>query len=369
MLSELFSPAAGQTLAGLYDPWRVLLSVLVAIFTSTLALQMVDLAARGERWLRWATIATGSVALGAGVWAMHFLGMLAFNLCLPVAYDPFVTGLSMLPSLAASAVALAIISKPSLSRGDLLVGGVLVGGGIGAMHYVGMASMRMAPSLRYDPGFFTLSIAVAVVLAELALWIRFAMGQRRFARLASGTVMGLAISGMHYTGMAAARFYGDSAQQQADFTPNNGYLAFEVIAITVVVALLVAVINALLRYRAMVTELTISESRMAALTSTAVDGIISISSEGAILHVNGAVERLFGWSADEIVGRNINMLMPEPYRSQHDGYLSHYLDTGEARIIGSAREVMARRKDGGTFPIRLAIGHARLPEGNMFEIG
>ena len=366
MLSSLFVPALGQTLTGLYNPWQVLLSVLVAIFTATLALQMVDLAARGGRWLRVATIATGSVALGAGVWAMHFIAMLAFNLCVAVTYDPFITGISMLPSLAASAVALSIISKPSLSRRDLLIGGVLVGGGIGAMHYVGMAALQMGPVLRYDPGFFTLSIAVAVVLAELALWIRFALREHRFGLLASGAVMGMAIAGMHYTGMAAARFYGDAASQQADFTPDNGSLAFEVTAITVLVALLVAVINALLRYRAMVNELTISESRMAALTATAVDGIISISSDGAILNVNEAVERLFGWSAEEMVGRNINMLMPEPYRSEHDGYLAHFLGTGEARIIGSAREVMARRKDGGTFPIRLAVGHARLPEGSMF---
>ena len=366
MLSELFFPAPGETLTGLYDHWQVLLSVLVAIFTATLALQMVDLAARGGRGLRWATIATGSVALGAGVWAMHFIAMLAFNLCVAVAYDPVITGISMLPSLLASAVALSIIAKPELTRRDLMIGGVLVGGGIGAMHYVGMAALRMGPILRYDPRYFFLSIVVAVVLAELALWIRSALRHHRFGLLASGIVMGLAIAGMHYTGMAAARFYGDPAEQVAGFVPDTGYLSLEVTATTVLVTLLVTAINALMRYRAMVTELTISESRMAALTATAVDGIISISSEGAILNVNGAVERLFGWTADEMAGRNISMLMPEPYRSQHDGYLESFLETGEARIIGSAREVMARRKDGGTFPIRLAVGHARLPEGSMF---
>jgi len=361
MLSELFLPAAGSPLAGLYNPWLVLLSVAVSIFASTLALQMVAIASRGARWLRGATIATGSIALGSGVWAMHFVAMLAFNLCVPVTYDPLVTGLSMLPSLAASAIALALISKPQISTAGLLAGGVLVGGGIGAMHYVGMGAMRLAPVLSYDPWFFALSIVIAVVLAVLALSIR-----RRFGLLASGTVMGLAISGMHYTGMAAARFYGDPATQQPGFSPDTGVLAFGVTGITILIALLVAVVNALLRYRAMVTELTISESRMAALTATAVDGIVSISAGGIVLHVNATAEKLFGWKADEIIGNNISMLMPEPYRSEHDGYLDHYLRTGEERIIGSAREVMARRKDGSTFPIRLAVGHARLPEGHMF---
>jgi PAS domain S-box-containing protein len=362
MISEIFLPATGSPLAGLYNPWLVLLSVVVAIFTATLALQMIDFAARGPSRLRAAAIATGTLALGSGVWAMHFIAMLAFNLCVAVDYDPSITILSMLPSLAASAVALRIVAKPQISGADLLAGGILVGGGIGAMHYVGMAAMRMEPALRYDPWFFALSIVVAVALAFLALWIR----GRNFGLLASGTVMGLAIAGMHYTGMAAARFYGDPAQQQPDFSPDSGKLALGVTVTTVMIALLVATINALLRYRSMVIELTISESRMAALTATAVDGIISISAEGTILSVNGATERLFGWSLTEMVGHNIHMLMPEPYRSEHDGYLTHYLETGEERIIGSAREVMARRKDGSTFPIRLAVGHARLPEGNMF---
>jgi PAS domain S-box-containing protein len=362
MFADLFLPAEGSPLEGLYNPWLVLLSVVVAVFTATLALQMVDFAARGARGLRTAAIATGTVALGSGVWAMHFLAMLAFNLCVAVDYDPLITGISMLPSIAASAVALKIISKPSISRADLLAGGVLVGGGIGAMHYVGMAAMQMGPALRYDPGFFALSIVVAVVLAVVALWMR----RRQYGLLASGTVMGLAIAGMHYTGMAAARFYGDASLQVPGFSPDTGMLAFGVTLTTALIALLVAAINTLLRFRAMVNELTISESRMAALTATAVDAIISISAEGIILNVNIATERLFGWTTDEMVGQNINMLMPEPYRSEHDGYLSRYLDTGEARIIGSAREVMARRKDGSTFPIRLAVGHARLPEGNMF---
>ena len=365
-LTNLFFPAWGQPLAGLYDPWMVLLSVLVAIFTSTLALQMLDLAGRKTKWLRVATIATGSLALGSGVWTMHFVAMLAFNLCVGVVYDPLITAVSMLPSLAASAVALSIISRPRVSRAHLLAGGVLVGGGIGAMHYVGMAAMRLVPVLRYDPWFFALSIVVAVVLAVLALWIRFGMSGRRFGLLASGTVMGLAIAGMHYTGMAAARFYGDPAIQQPNFQPETATLAFGVTAITTMVALLVATVNALLRYRAMVTELTISESRNLALTATAIDGIVSISDKGAILHVNAAAEALFGWTEDEMVGNNINMLMPEPYRSEHDGYIGHYLDTGDKRIIGSAREVMARRKDGSTFPIRLAVGQASLPEGTMF---
>src|SRR5579859_407605 len=261
MLSPWFSSAPGQILSGLYNPWLVTLSVAVAIFNSVLALQMVDLAGRGTKWLRMATLATASISLGAGVWTMHFVAMLAFNLCTEVIYDPLATAVSILPSLGASAIALNIISRPSVTRTDLLVGAVLVGGGIGAMHYVGMSAMRMVPVLRYDPWFFALSIIVAVGLAFVALWIRFGLRARWEAAprlgglLASGTVMGLAISGMHYTGMAAARFYGDAAVQDPGWRPQAGFLALGVTFTTLMVALLAAASNAVLRYQAMVAEL------------------------------------------------------------------------------------------------------------------
>jgi len=365
-----FIPAAGEVLPGIYDPWLVLLSVLVAIFTSTLALQMVELAARGVKWLRLAAVTTGSLALGSGVWAMHFIAMLAFNLCTPVSYDPLITALSMLPSIAASAVALTMIARARINRVDLLIGGVLVGAGIGVMHYLGMAAMHMIPVLRYDPWYFALSIVVAVVLAVAALWMRFRL--RRFRRwrigglLLSGTVMGLAISGMHYTGMAAARFYGDPAIQTSTDQPGNLVLALGISFTTLVIAVLAAAINGMLRYRSLVAEVRASEMRIRAIMATAVDGIISIRSSGEITHMNQAAETMFGWSAAEMVGRNVADLMPDPHREGHDSYLLRYLRTGEARIIGGAREVMARRRDGTLFPIRLAVGHARLPDEDVF---
>ncbi|HWW73352.1 MAG TPA: MHYT domain-containing protein, partial [Duganella sp.] len=214
---QLFSPPADPSLInyGTYTPSLVALSVVVAIFSSWMALQVVGLAqastSRG-RGLRVVMLGSGSLALGCGVWAMHFIGMLAFNLCTTVDYDPGTTLLSVLPSLGASCVALAIISRRQLRAASLLTGGLLVGAGIGAMHYTGMAAMRMDLELRYDPAMFALSIVVAVVLATLAIWVRFGLRNlrgrlhRHVLGLISASVMGCAIAGMHYTGMAAARF-------------------------------------------------------------------------------------------------------------------------------------------------------------------
>jgi PAS domain S-box-containing protein len=109
-----------------------------------------------------------------------------------------------------------------------------------------------------------------------------------------------------------------------------------------------------------------SEARNRAILDAAVDGVITIDESGIIRSVNPAAERIFGYRAVEIVGRNVNMLMPEPYRSEHDGYLRNYMQTGQARIIGLGREVRGQRKDGTAFPMDLAVGEGAMSGGRIF---
>ncbi len=357
-------------LVGHYDAWLVLLSLAVAVFTSTMAMHVIGMPhiRRNPVYRRLACL-TGALALGSGIWTMHFIGMLAFDLCVPVAYAPVATALSIVPAVLASWWALTLISRPQISTRTLVVGGVFVGAGIGAMHYAGMSAMRMAPLLRYDPWLFGLSVVVAVALACLALWARFDMKARflgRGATLASGTIMGLAVSGMHYTGMAAARFVGPASMQGPAGSSVRPELALSATLIAVVIVLAIAFANGLLRYRALYTQMRRNETRMRATLDTAVDGILTIDAHGTIRAANPAVERLFGWTRQELIGRNIKMLMPEPHRAQHDGYLARYQQTGEARIIGIGRDVEGIRKDGSLLPIRLAIGKADLPEETLY---
>ena len=109
-----------------------------------------------------------------------------------------------------------------------------------------------------------------------------------------------------------------------------------------------------------------SEVRLRAILDNAVDSIITIDEHGIIMDVNPAVQRLFGYRPEEIVGRNINILMPDPYRREHDGYLRHYRTTGERRIIGIGREVAGRRKDGTVFPLELTVSEVRFAGRRLF---
>lgn len=196
-------------MTGYYNSELVILSLAVAVVASYTALDLAGRVSAARGRIVW--LLGGAFSMGAGIWAMHFIAMLAFHLPIPIAYDPRMTLGSLLIATVSSGLALAIISRPALDSTTLSVGAALMGIGISAMHYTGMLAMQMSPPIRYDPVLFVASVLVAIMASFSALWIAFRLrGDRsRLAiarKLASAVVMGLAITGMHYTGMAAADF-------------------------------------------------------------------------------------------------------------------------------------------------------------------
>jgi len=195
-----------------YSLWLVLLSLLVATLASYTVLDIagrISLLARTR--IRYAWLAGGATAMGVGIWSMHFVGMLAFSLPIPLGYDPAITGCSLAIAILVSCFALHVVTRLKLSFRRLLAGGILMGCGIACMHYTGMAAMKMTPAISYDPTLFALSIAIAIAASTAALWIARALSDTdqervKLKRACASFVMGIAITGMHYTGMAAARF-------------------------------------------------------------------------------------------------------------------------------------------------------------------
>lgn len=375
-ITSTFSiPPESILIWGNYNLWLVALSAFIAILSSFMGLQIASqatLAASESR--RKTMLLIGSIALGGGIWSMHFIGMLAFDLCTSVSYGWPLTLLSLLPGIGASWVALNYISHHQEGFPPLLLGGVLVGAGIGTMHYMGMAAMEMAPLLRYDLSIFILSIVVAVSLAMLSLWVKFGLnrlwGKNSRAWLSSllaSVVMGCAIAGMHYTGIAAARFVQpDGLELSEQSSQISIYLAIGVASVTILIIFMVLGINLIYRYKDASKKALNNEGRLRAMMDTAVDGIVTITSKGIIIDINEAVIDLLGWTRDELIGTNVKILTPEPHRSQHDSYLERYLTTGKARIIGQGREVEAVHKNGDRIAIRLAIGHVKTKRDDFF---
>ncbi|HVW70209.1 MAG TPA: diguanylate cyclase, partial [Steroidobacteraceae bacterium] len=202
-------------MAGTYNPWLVCLSIAVAIFVSHTALRLSTRVARSHGMASRLWLGGGAVAMGCGIWSMHFIGMLALSLPIALAYDIPTTLLSLCIAIFTSGFALAIANRPKISSLHLALGAVLLGGGIAAMHYVGMAAIRITPMITYEPGLLLASILIAIGASYAALWLFFHLRSEgtwvmRTARVGAAFVMGLAISGMHYTGMAASRFSPDS---------------------------------------------------------------------------------------------------------------------------------------------------------------
>jgi diguanylate cyclase len=199
-----------------YNFWLVGLSLLVASLASYVALDVstrISQSSQGRQRFMW--LAGGALAMGVGIWSMHFIGMLAFSLPVQIGYDFTITTVSLLIAIVVSYAALSVITRTTLSKRRLLAGGTLIGLGIASMHYLGMEAMRMMPGIRYKPGLFALSIAIAVGAATAALWIAQTLSksdQKNVVskRVLAALVMGIAIAGMHYTGMAAAHFDADS---------------------------------------------------------------------------------------------------------------------------------------------------------------
>lgn len=199
-------------MTGHFNPLLVFLSIVVACLASYTAL---DLARRigtlGTPKYRRLWLGGGAISLGIGIWSMHFIGMLAFSMPISLGYSLSITLLSLVIAMSVSLLVLYTVTGTQLSTLRLVTSGLIMGAGIATMHYTGMAAMLMQPGITYIPWIFAASIAIAMLASIAALWIAFHLRRksRKYAllsRLGAALVMGLAIAGMHYTGMAAAVF-------------------------------------------------------------------------------------------------------------------------------------------------------------------
>ncbi|APG20178.1 EAL domain-containing protein [Kosakonia radicincitans] len=229
-----------------YDYILVVVSFIVAILASYTALNMAGRVTSSSGTASWVWLSGGGVAMGIGIWAMHFIGMLAMNISMSMLYEPFLTALSMVIAIGSSLFALWLVSGSQLHLQRLIPGAIIMGLGIVAMHYTGMAALQVSPAIVWNMNWIALSVVIALAASFAALWLTFRLrhegAQVALMRFGAAILMGIAIAGMHYTGMMAAQFPPQHATGHHGF--NNNWLvilvsmmAFSVLGITLLVSM------------------------------------------------------------------------------------------------------------------------------------
>ncbi|BBC23868.1 response regulator [Pseudanabaena sp. ABRG5-3] len=353
---------------GEYNLGLVLLSIAIAIFTSYMAFLMGQFAEPvTSKKLRSLLLSLSGLAMGVGIWSMHFIGMLGFNLPCGISYKPWITILSMLPAVAASVYAMHFISRPQPSFQILLGGGTLFGLGIGAMHYAGMAAMQLDGVIRYEPRLFILSVMVAISFATLALWVRFYIDRlltvaSGYALMISAIAMGLATSAMHYLGMTSARFLHNGAMTMTGAGVDSYIIAIAVTLATILLTgiVMLVVLRETTLQRDQNRILSETEAWYRGIIEYAPDGMLVMDRDGYIILSNPSLESIFGYEPNELIGQSIKILGLHSLFGSEVDLRDRFQNLGESCLIDDHnRSILGVHKDGSEFPIEISL--ASLP--------
>ncbi|MBP0447162.1 response regulator [Roseomonas sp. SSH11] len=373
-------------IAGTHDSALMVLSILIAMAASYTALDLASRTRASTGLARKAWLGTSAVAMGGGIWAMHFVGMLAFSVPgMEVSYDLGLTLLSLALAIGATGLSFMLVSRAEGSLPLLLASGLLMGLGIVAMHYVGMAAMKMPADLRHARLWVAVAVLIAIGAATVALWLSVQVS-RMPMRACAAVVMGFAVSGMHYAGMQGAAFTAHSNVDAAHgwSSLNQVTLALAVATSTFLILFLSLVAAMFDRRFALLAEreavaLRESRERFRALYQRTPLPLHSLDAEGRIEDVTEAWLGLMGYGRDEVVGRPLINFMTEASARQfmHQDWPA-LLKAGELREVeyrvvtraGDFRDVLAsarveRAEEGGL--LRVLGGLADVTERRRTE--
>jgi PAS domain S-box-containing protein len=294
---------AAAHLIGSYNHSLVAFSVLIAIVSSYAALDLAGRVTASHGWIRVFWLLGGAVAMGTGIWSMHYIGMLAFMLPIPMAYHWPTVLLSLLAAIGASAIALYVVSRSHMGAAAAIVGSIPMGAGIAGMHYIGMAAMRVPAVRRFNSSFVTVSVLIALLISLAALWLSFHLREEKtgagWREFAGALVLGAAIPTVHYTGMAAATFVPSVAPVDLSRAVSVSTLGTAGIAVVTLIILTLALLTSWVdrRFATQALELARSDERYRRLFERSLAGVYRIALDGRILDCNDACSRILGYAS------------------------------------------------------------------------
>jgi diguanylate cyclase (GGDEF)-like protein/PAS domain S-box-containing protein len=314
----------GSYLHGTYDYRLVALSIVLAVFAAYVTLDFAGRVAAVHRWARAFWLAGGAVSMGLGIWSMHYIGMLAFHLPVPVLYHYPTVIISLLTAVAASVIALYTMSREKMGIGSLVVGSLTIGGGIASMHYIGMAAMRLPATMDYHRGRVCLSVVLAIVISLVALVLAFNVRQEQKTsqrKLLSALVMGAAIPLMHYTGMWAVQFRASAAPLIAADVVRVSSLGIAAISAASFLVMILAIVSAFTD-RTLSTQMTLAalvrdgESRFRVLAEAIPNIVWTATSAGVVDYCNHRLYEVTGLTVDEPLSVGWSKLVHDDDRAQ-----------------------------------------------------
>jgi len=346
-------------MAGSYDYRVVALSVLIAIMASFAALALAGrvTAARGRARQAW--LMGGATALGIGTWSMHFVGMLAFRLPIRVWYDWPTVLLSFVPSFLASALALFIVSRPKMGAGRAWTASVFMGGGIAALHYTAMDSMRMGAMCHYSAVVVSLSVLLAIAISLMSLWLMFLLRDevtaRRRRMTESAVLMGAAICVMHYTGMASVSF------TRSDDVPDLSHAVSVSVLGIVGIGLVSLMVLALALLTSLMDGLEEQRALLHELFEQAPEAVALVNLDDLIIRVNREFTRLFGYTPPESIGHRLcELISPDEPRDEVQKHADLMADGQRVDA-----EVVRQRKNGSRLKVSMIRVPVSLPGGKI----
>ncbi len=359
-----------------------MLSVIVACLAALAALAVVDrvVALRlrdGRPHSTWLGI--GAVTMGSGIWAMHFTGMLAFEMPVKMSYGLAITMASMLPATIGSWFALRFMVRDTIEWWRLQLAALALAVGIGTMHYLGMEAMILDAKMRYKFSLFVFSILVAYLLAATSLYLRFVFNRRQLKidtevqtlfsnfspnRLLSVVVLGSAVSGMHYTAMSSLRFFASPTLTVPSMILPPSLMA-TIIAVIVLLMAVLTVIGTIIDQRLTEASDSVLDSaaRYDAVLEAMADGFIVLNEDESIETFNPAAEKLFGYHTSEVIDTPLSKLLSS---GETRRIVDHYLATGDSYVRGLGIEIAGLRKDGTTFPLEVTVSKLAIRGRSLF---